>query len=259
MPINFNAKENRHTYVGRDAQQEWYDLIQKLVEPRDKEIADIGCGGGIYSLAWIKMGVKKVTCIDFSQQMLADVAENTHGLSNVMIKQGDALCTGLPDSSQDIVFERALIHHITQENRTICFAEAYRLLRSGGMYILQDRTLQDIQLPDSPEHIRDYIFDVYPHLYHFETQRRPDNIEVIKGLKAVGFKQVKVVPFLEKHNTYKNFSQLAADFQLRKGRSILHELSDEEITHLIKQMEKSLGNKTDIVEKDFWTVWVGIK
>ncbi|WP_340616219.1 hypothetical protein [Xenorhabdus entomophaga] len=42
MPINFNAKENRHTYVGRDAQQEWYDLIQKLVEPRDKEIADVG-------------------------------------------------------------------------------------------------------------------------------------------------------------------------------------------------------------------------
>ncbi|KMJ45717.1 hypothetical protein AB204_07755 [Xenorhabdus khoisanae] len=136
MPINFNAKENRHTYVGRDAQQEWYDLIQKLVEPRNKEIADIGCGGGIYSLAWIKMGVKKITCIDFSQQMLADVAENTHGLSNVMIKQGDALCTGLPDSSQDIVFERALIHHITQENRTTCFAEAQRLLRSGGMYII---------------------------------------------------------------------------------------------------------------------------
>ncbi|WP_319939021.1 hypothetical protein [Xenorhabdus littoralis] len=41
MPINFNAKENRYAYLGREVQQEWYDLIQKLVEPQDKEIADI--------------------------------------------------------------------------------------------------------------------------------------------------------------------------------------------------------------------------
>ncbi|MBE8595059.1 class I SAM-dependent methyltransferase [Xenorhabdus sp. BG5] len=259
MPINFNAPENRHTYLGRAAQQEWFDLMQKLVEPRDKEIADIGCGGGIYSLAWRKMGAKKVTCVDFSQQMLADVAENTQGLPNIVVKQGDALCTGLPDSSQDIVFERALIHHISQENRNSCFAEAHRLLRSGGVYILQDRTLQDIQLPGSPEHIRGYILDVYPYLRNFENQRRPDKAEVIDGLQAIGFKKVKAFSLLEKRTVYKNFSQLTEDFQARKGRSILHELSDEEISYLIKHIEKSLGTEIDIVEKDFWTVWMGIK
>ncbi|MBD1226434.1 class I SAM-dependent methyltransferase [Xenorhabdus griffiniae] len=259
MPINFNAPENRHTYFGREAQQEWFDLMQKLVDPRDKEIADIGCGGGIYSLAWWKMGAKKVNCVDFSQQMLADAAENTQGLPNIVIKQGDALCTGLPDSSQDIVFERALIHHIRRENRISCFAEAHRLLRSGGVYLLQDRTLQDIRFPGSPEHIRGYIFDVYPHLMNFENQRRPDNIEVIDGLQSVGFKQVKAFSLLEKNTVYKNFSQLAVELQARKGRSILHELSDEEIAYLIKHIEKSLGNDTDIVEKDFWTVWMGIK
>ncbi|PHM60228.1 class I SAM-dependent methyltransferase [Xenorhabdus ishibashii] len=259
MPINFNAQENRHTYLGREAQQEWFDLMQKLVDPRDKEIADIGCGGGIYSLAWLKMGARKVTCVDFSQQMLADAAENTQGLLNIVFKQGDALCTGLPDNSQDIIFERALIHHISQENRNTCFAEAYRLLRSGGMYILQDRTLQDIQRPGSPEHIRGYIFDLYPHLQDFENQRRPDNVEVIGGLQSVGFKQVKVFSLLEKRTTYKNFLQLAADFQARKGRSILHELSDEKIAHLIRHIEKLLGTETDIAEKDFWTIWTGIK
>ncbi|MBD2785539.1 methyltransferase domain-containing protein [Xenorhabdus sp. DI] len=259
MPINFNARENRHTYLGREAQQEWFDLIQRLVDPRDKDIADIGCGGGIYSLAWIKMGARQVTCVDFSQQMLADVAENTRDLPNIVIKHGDALGTGLPDSSQDIVFERALIHHINQENRITCFAEAHRLLRSGGMYILQDRTLQDIQFPGSPEHIRGYIFDVYPHLRNFENQRRPDTVAVVDGLQSVGFKQVKAFALLEKRTVYKNFFQLATDFQARKGRSILHELSDEEINHLIRHIEKSLGAEVDIVEKDFWTVWIGIK
>ncbi|OTA19937.1 type 11 methyltransferase [Xenorhabdus beddingii] len=259
MPINFNAEENRHTYVGRDVQQDWFDLIQKLVDPGDKEIADIGCGGGIYSLAWVKMGAKKVTCVDSSQQMLADTAENTAGIPNIIIKQGDALCTGLPNNSQDIVFERALIHHISPENRTACFAEAHRLLRSGGVYILQDKTMQDVQLPGSPENIRGYILDVYPHLHHFEMQRRPNNIEVSHGLKTVGFKQIKTISLLEKCTTYKDFSQLATDFQLRKGRSIMHELSNEEITHLINHIKKFLGSKTDIVEKDFWTVWIGIK
>ncbi|WP_083600326.1 class I SAM-dependent methyltransferase [Xenorhabdus eapokensis] len=257
--MNFHAPENRHTYLGRETQPEWFDLMQKLVDPHDKEIADIGCGGGIYSLAWRKMGAKKVTCVDFSQQMLADAAENTQGLPNFVLKQGDALCTGLPDSCQDIVFERALIHHISQENRTSCFAEAYRLLRPGGMYILQDRTLQDIQRPGSPEHIRGYIFDIYPHLQNFENQRRPNNIEVIDGLQSVGFKQVKVFSLLEKYTIYKNFSQLATGFQARKSRSILHELSDEEIAHLVRHIEKSLDTKTDIVEKDFWTIWTGIK
>ncbi|MDC9581665.1 class I SAM-dependent methyltransferase [Xenorhabdus sp. PR6a] len=158
-----------------------------------------------------------------------------------------------------IVFERALIHHINQENRITCFAEAHRLLRSGGMYILQDRTLQDIQLPGSPEHIRGYIFDVYPHLRNFENQRRPDTVEVIDGLQSIGFKQVKAFSLLEKRTVYKSFSQLATDFQARKGRSILHELSNKEIAHLIRHIEKSLGAEVDIVEKDFWTVWVGIK
>ncbi|MDX7990986.1 hypothetical protein [Xenorhabdus littoralis] len=73
------------------------------------------------------------------------------------------------------------------------------------------------------------------------------------------FKQVKVISLLEKRTIYKDFSQLAADLKARKGRSILHELSDAEIIHLINHIEKSLTAKTNIVEKDFWTVWVGVK
>ncbi|WP_338805313.1 hypothetical protein WDV76_10400 [Xenorhabdus griffiniae] len=82
---------------------------------------------------------------------------------------------------------------------------------------------------------------------------------MIDGLQSIGFKQVKAFSLLEKKTVYKNFSQLAVEFQARKGRSILHELSDEEIAYLIKHIEKSLGNDTNIVEKDFWTVWMGIK
>ncbi|PHM33228.1 class I SAM-dependent methyltransferase [Xenorhabdus innexi] len=259
MTIDFNAKENRHTYLGREAQQEWYDIIHNLIDPAGKDIADIGCGGGIYSRAWVNLGAKSVTCVDFSDQMLADATENTQGLPNITLKKGDALHTDLPENSQDIIFERALIHHINEEDRILCFGEAYRLLRSGGMYILQDRTVQDINLPGSPEHIRGYIFDVYPHLRNIETQRRPDTHKVINGFKEVGFNHVKTFSFLEKRTTYNDFSQLADDFQMRKGRSILHELNDKEIAYLIDHIEMSLPSLTNIVENDYWTIWTGIK
>ncbi|MCC8368332.1 class I SAM-dependent methyltransferase [Xenorhabdus sp. PB61.4] len=259
MAIDFNAKENRHTYLGRDAQQEWYDIIHSLTEPKGKDIADIGCGGGIYSRAWANLGAKSITCVDFSDQMLADAAENTQELKNITLKKGNALHTGLPANSQDIIFERALIHHISEEDRVICFAEANRLLRSGGIYILQDRTVQDVNLPGSPEHIRGYIFDVYPHLRDFENQRRPDTHNVINGFKEVGFRHVNTLSFLEKRATYNNFSQLADDFRLRKGRSILHELSDKEIAYLVDYIENTLPSLTNIVENDYWTIWTGIK
>jgi 2-polyprenyl-3-methyl-5-hydroxy-6-metoxy-1,4-benzoquinol methylase len=50
------------------------EAIRRIVDPAGKRVADIGCGGGIYSQAWHALG--------------ADVA------------------------SKNVIFERALIHHL---------------------------------------------------------------------------------------------------------------------------------------------------
>ncbi|MCK9906536.1 class I SAM-dependent methyltransferase, partial [Frankia sp. Cpl3] len=114
------------TYASRQADRSWQHFIRTLVPAEGKQVIDIGCGGGIYSKAWLELGTKAVTAVDFSAQMLADAAKNCEGLPQIIFKLGTATDTGLPDQCGDIVFERALIHHI--DDLQACFTEAHRLL-----------------------------------------------------------------------------------------------------------------------------------
>jgi hypothetical protein len=54
---------------------------------------------------------------------------------------------------------------------------------------------------------------------------------------------------------YPHFAAFAEELQGRTGRSILHELSDEEMTELIALIAKQLPHEEKIVEKDQWTIW----
>ncbi len=53
--------------------------------------------------------------------------------------------------------------------------------------------------------------------------------------------------------------QLLKDLSQRTGRSILHELNDDELNWLIEHIDKSLSINTNIVEKDRWTIWKAVK
>ena len=52
MAIDFHSTRNRSTYTGRQADAGWVEAIRRIVDPAGKRVADIGCGGGIYSQAW---------------------------------------------------------------------------------------------------------------------------------------------------------------------------------------------------------------
>src|SRR5258708_38665058 len=121
MAIDFHSRRNRNTYRSREADAGWPDTIRRIVEPAGKRVADIGCGGGIYSLAWHEAGARDVVGVDFSAEMVSAAREQTAGLSGISFRQGDAVATGLPTAGADIVFERALIHHLPSYGP--CFGE----------------------------------------------------------------------------------------------------------------------------------------
>ena len=52
MAIDFHATANRNTYATRQADDGWQAAMRRLVDPAGTRVADIGCGGGIYSRAW---------------------------------------------------------------------------------------------------------------------------------------------------------------------------------------------------------------
>lgn len=259
MPVDFNASHQRDAYTGRDAQSSWIALMESLVSARNKNIADIGCGGAIYSRAWAKMGAKQVTAIDSSKVMLEDAQRATQGLAQIQVQEGEALATGLANKSQDIVFQRALIHHLSAEDQLHCFAESYRILASSGLYIIQDRTQEDVRYAGSPEHIRGYLFECFPRLLTFEAKRRPTAELVKQGLKSVGFRSVKQLSFWEDRLLYPNIEALQQEFSARKGRSILHELTDNELDQLIAYILPKVRAHMPLMDKDSWTIWIAQK
>lgn len=258
MGIDFHNEKSRNTYTTRKADDSWVDVITDLV-PLDNisKALDIGCGGGIYSKALAEMGVASVTGVDFSEEILKGAKENCKEYPNISFKQGNALNTGLKSNDYNLILERALIHHINDLQN--CFEEAYRLLENKGIYIVQDRTPEDCLLKGNEHHIRGYFFERFPQLIEKETKRRYDSKFVLKILSDVGFKEIQEVKLWETRKVHKNKEELLNDLGERTGRSILHELDDDELSALISYIDKAITNEENIVEKDRWTIWKAVK
>ncbi|WP_010650353.1 class I SAM-dependent methyltransferase [Oceanobacillus massiliensis] len=258
MGIDFHDKKNQTTYSTRIADQTWREELKQLVAVENiSNAADIGCGGGIYSKALSDMGAESVTGIDFSEAMLKSARDNCKEYKNIIFKHGNALETGLESNYYDLLLERALIHHI--KDLKACFSEGYRVLRNGGIYIIQDRTPEDCILEGNDSHIRGYFTELFPKLIAKEISRRYDSQTVVRTLKEAGFNEVQEVKFWETRKVHENKEQLLKDLSGRTGRSILHDLDDYELKLLINHINESVSIDKAIIEKDRWTIWKAVK
>lgn len=258
MGIDFHSQENRVTYTTRTADHSWIKAIKDLVPINSiTKAVDIGCGGGIYSKALSDMGVPMVTGVDFSEPILEGAKENCKEYKNISFKNGSAFESGLETNSVDLLLERALIHHF--EDLPACFDEAYRVLKEDGFYIVQDRTPDDCLIEGSDTHIRGYFFEVFPRLMEKETKRRHDSPTVVETLKAAGFKDIQEITLWETRKLYETKHQLLQDLRERTGRSILHELDDNELKLLVNHIDEAIKMEDNIVEKDRWTIWKAVK
>ncbi|GER87834.1 SAM-dependent methyltransferase [Dictyobacter vulcani] len=206
------------------------------------------------------MGAANITCVDSSEVMLEDAQSKLKAQSNVNYVQGDAAHTILADKQCDVVLERALIHHIPREELAACFAEALRILRPGGTLIIQDRTPEDCLLAGSQTNIRGYFFARYPKLAKQEVERRHDNATVMSALHQAGFRVVQKRQLWETRQIHTNFAALERDLKARTGRSILHELSEAELSDLNEYIRRQLDSDYQaIVEQDRWTIWSAMR
>lgn len=257
MPMDFHDVRNAQTYAQRGVDKSWVAAITALVAPMGKRVADIGCGGGIYSKAWAELGASQVVGVDFSAAMLGAARATCEGLANVSFVQGDALATGLPDASADIVFERALLHHLS--DIAAAAREATRILAPGGIYLAQDRTPEDMRLPGSPENIRNYFHERFPRLLDVELRRRPQGEAVRAALASAGFTDISERTFWEVRRVYPDADALDSDLAARVDRSILHELSDAELAELIAYVRARLPATGPVVDSSRWTLWSGTR
>ncbi|AHV98304.1 class I SAM-dependent methyltransferase [Paenibacillus sabinae] len=257
MPIDFHDQKNQSTYASREASAKWIQTIAKHVRLQGKRVLDLGCGGGIYTKELAQSGAVYVTGMDFSAEMLDGAAENCRDIPNIAFAQGSALDTGLKDGQYDMLLERALIHHI--KDLAACFREAHRVLKAGGTFIIQDRTPEDCSLAGSPSHIRGYFFEKYPKLLEHEIQRRHYSHDVIDALRQNGFRLITELSFWETRRSYEDFGQLRQDLLGRTGRSLLFELTDDELSELVDFIGQKLTGARPIHEQDRWSIWIAVK
>jgi ubiquinone/menaquinone biosynthesis C-methylase UbiE len=258
MPINFHDEQNRYTYASREADETWTNVIRHMTEVKGKKVLDIGCGGGIYSKKLADMGASHVTGIDFSEQSLIGARDYCKAYENIDFQQGNALQIDLADEQFDIVLERAVVHHF--DDLTSNFSEIHRVLRDDGSVIIQDRTPEDCFLPGSATHLRGYFFDRFPKLKEQEQNRRHSSDRVIAELQKAGFQYIMEVSLWETRKIYNDKQALYDDLLARTGRSILHELSDDELKELSDYIIESIEPSNDkIIEQDRWTIWTAKK
>jgi len=256
--MQFASPVTARTYSDRAVDRSWSEWAAETLMPAGKDVVDIGCGGGIYSRGFAALGARSVIGVDKTAQYVAEASSGATHEGAITFRSGDAGATTLPDASADIVFERAVIHHLSEAQLARNAVEARRLLRAGGSFVVQDRTIEDVESV-APQHwIRATLFEVFPRLIEFERHRRPIRQRYSDLLTDTGFREVRELQYDEVRRRYASFDDLRAEIRSRKGKSILFELTDAELDSYCERLEDRARDH-DLIERDPWTVWLARK
>ncbi len=115
------------------------EIIEAIKLKPGQSIADIGAGGGYFSIRFAEI-VKdkgKVYAIDIKQEFLEYIknAAKEKGLNNIvpiLVKEKSTL--NLPEESLDLIFMRNVSHHIS--NRVKYFRDLKNFLKSDGRIVI---------------------------------------------------------------------------------------------------------------------------
>lgn len=135
----------RFAHEHRVAQQKFYFALNGLetrmmhsieTAARGADVLEYGCAKGVLSLALAPVA-RSVHGIDISDVAIAQAesAARARGADNVSFSVADAMETGLPADSYDVIFGSGIIHHLDTRRS---LEEIYRLLKPGGVAIFKE-------------------------------------------------------------------------------------------------------------------------
>jgi len=149
-------------------------------------VLDLGSGGGIDCfLAARKVGPQgRVIGLDMTPDMIKLARRNAKklGMDNVIFDYGEMEEIPLPDASVDVIISNCVIN--LSPDKDAVFAEAYRVLRSGGRLSVSDMVVDG----DLPEAIRDNL-----NAWAGCLAGALDESDYLSKIRAAGFGQVEVL------------------------------------------------------------------
>lgn len=128
-PEQFNPLRN---CIERERLDRTWQLLIRHSNPADKHVADIGCGGGVFSRRLRDAGAH-VEAVDIAENALKILRESDS--QNIHAKQDAMPNTSLPDHGFDIIVCTELIGNLPRDDHRLFFAELSRLVSPTGYLI----------------------------------------------------------------------------------------------------------------------------
>jgi tRNA (cmo5U34)-methyltransferase len=131
----------------------------KRIIPDAKNLLDIGCGAGNYTLMMLSK-IKNLNCtlVDLSRPMLDKAFERVSKETTGTVEwiQGDIRESKLEENHFDIVLAGAVLHHLREDaDWEKMFAKLFRILRPGGCLMISDLITQETPV------LNNYIWEKY--------------------------------------------------------------------------------------------------
>jgi Methylase involved in ubiquinone/menaquinone biosynthesis len=201
-----NLEVGQQTTIDAPLTMELCTEAAKYINPHAKELLDIGCGAGNYTLKMLsKIPELNCTLNDLSMPMLERakkrVSAKTNGKVNVI--QDDMRNLDLPDNHFDVVFAAATFHHLrTDADWELVFTKLYIALKPGGSIWISDLITHDSELINKlfqdkyrayletlggPE----YAQKVFDYIAYEDTPRSLSYQLAL--LSKVGFKEIEIL------------------------------------------------------------------
>lgn len=135
---------------------------EAIIDKDRYSVLDIATGTGDLAFTVKQMAERegkdvKILGTDFNVQMLnhAKAKSKQQGLANISFKEGDALKTGLPSSSFDVVTSGFALRSF--DNLQVFAHELKRIMKSGGKFVLLD-----MARPDHNQQLTKAYFKIIP-------------------------------------------------------------------------------------------------
>jgi tRNA (cmo5U34)-methyltransferase len=178
----------------------------KSIVPNAKNLLDIGCGAGNYTLKMLtKIPNLNCTLNDLSKSMLDKAKERVFSQTNgeIEILQGDVREVDFKENHYDIILAGAVLHHLRDDNDwETTFIKLYKLLKPGGCLMISDLIIQETDA------VTKYVWEVYGDyleslngkeyranvLDYIEKEDSPRSMTYqLELMKKVGFSAVEVL------------------------------------------------------------------
>ncbi|MBL0385633.1 class I SAM-dependent methyltransferase [Tumebacillus sp. ITR2] len=127
-------------------------IVDALQISQDDNVADLGCGPGVFTLPIAKRTQRTVYAIDVERQMLELLQQRTEeaGVSNVQTVLSDAEKIDLPDQSVDKVLIAFVLHEVGDLNQAV--QEVKRILRPNGNVLILEWEKKETEMGPPVHH-----------------------------------------------------------------------------------------------------------